>query len=88
MPTYEVEHKWTSGQMREVQEKLRTAISMAKTSKGLDGVRPVVIFAIPGEDEAHSVWAAPSKEDLEQIYQRVGLETSRTIREVNPLFPA
>jgi hypothetical protein len=88
MPTYEVEHKWTNGQMREVQEKVRTAVSMAKNDKGMEGVRPVVIFAIPGQDEAHSVWIAPSKESLEQIYLHVGLDTSRTIREVNPLFPA
>jgi len=88
MPTYEVEHKWTNGQAREVEEKVRTAISMAKDGKGMHGVRPVAIFAIPGRDEAHSVWVAPSKESLEQIYQNIGLETSRTIREVNPLYPA
>ncbi len=88
MPTYEVEHKWTNGQTREIHERLRATVSMAKNGKGMDAVRPLVIVAIPGEGEARSVWTAPSKESLEQMYQHVGLETRRTIREVDPLFPA
>lgn len=88
MPLYEVEHKWASEQTKNVVDKVQTAIAMAKKGQIPAGFRPVSIVGVPGKTEAHCLWEAPNAESLEALYKRLGLTTTRAIREVNPFFTA
>jgi hypothetical protein len=88
MPTYEIEHKWSSEQTKTVVEKVQSAIAMAKKGQVPAGFRPISIVAVPGKTEAHCLWEAPSRESLEAVYKSLELPTSRTIREVSPFFTA
>lgn len=88
MPTYEIEHRWSSEQTQAVVDKVQAAIAMARKGQVPAGFRPISIVAVPGRTEAHCVWEAPSSESLEAVYRTLGLPTARTIREVTPFFSA
>ncbi len=88
MPTYEVEHRWSSEQTKVVVEKVQLAVAMAKKGQVPAGFRPISIVAVPGTTEAHCVWEAPSAEGIEAVYKSLGLPTVRSIREVTPFFTA
>ncbi len=86
MPFYEVEHRWTNEQSKTVVEKVQGAVAMAKKGQIPAGFRPVSIVAVPGKNEAHCLWEAPSATNLEAVYQSLGVPTQRSIREVTPFF--
>jgi hypothetical protein len=88
MPTYEIEHKWSSEQTKTVVEKVQQAIATAKKGQLPAGFRAVSIVAVPGKTEAHCLWEAPSAESLEGVYRTLGVPTTRTIREVTPFYTA
>jgi hypothetical protein len=88
MPTYEIEHKWTNEQTKNVVDKIQTAIAMAKKGQVPAGFRPISIVAVPGKTEAHCLWEAPNAESLEAVYKSLGVPTDRAIREVTPFFTA
>jgi hypothetical protein len=88
MPTYEIEHKWSSEQTKVVVQKVQQAIAMAKAGQVPAGFRAISIVSVPGKTEAHCLWEAPSPESLEAVYRTLAMPTTRTIREVTPFYTA
>lgn len=86
MPMYEIQHRWKSEQTKAVVDKVQIAVGMAKRGEVPSGFRPISIVAVPNATEAHCTWEAPSQEALEGLYQKLGVPTERTIREVTPFY--
>ena len=86
MPLYEIEHKWNASETNFIVGKVQEAIGLVKAGKVPPGFRPISIVGVPGETAAHCLWEAPSADAMDELYRKLGVKTTHTIREVNPFF--